>query len=74
MLFMIPTVVAVAMGGWFVVATDEDWKWKALVGGVVFVSLALQWVPALQTHFLVPLLMQCGVGIGLLIYLKAGYM
>lgn len=55
---------------YFVWFTDEDRKWKALAAGTMIVSLALEFVPALQVHFSIPLILQMLVAIWMIAYWK----
>ncbi|HUR38456.1 MAG TPA: hypothetical protein VM222_03135 [Planctomycetota bacterium] len=68
--FLIP----MALGGigsiYYVCFTEEDWKWKALAAGTMILSLALQFVPVLQVHFSIPLILQTLVAVWMVVYWK----
>jgi len=68
MILFVPLLVAFFGTAYFVFNTEEDWKWKLLAAGVLLSSLALQFVPDLHVHFLVPFLMQAAVAIVMAIY------
>jgi len=69
MVFYIPLGFSVA----FVISfwlMDEDLKWKVVATTLVAASLLMQFVPFLQVHPLVPLLIQIVVCIWMAIYWK----
>jgi hypothetical protein len=70
MMFFLPLVVSIIGTVCFVLFTDEAGKWKALAAGLVVASLLMQFYPAWQTHFLVPLAIQVVVSIWMAIYWK----
>ena len=69
MLFYLPLAISVIATGFFLFFTDEDWKWKVLALVLVGLSLGLQLIPDL-VHWLVPMLIQAGVSIWMVIYWK----
>ncbi|MSR57438.1 MAG: hypothetical protein EXS05_07180 [Planctomycetaceae bacterium] len=57
MIFLFPLALSV-IGVLFFLTADVEWKWKILAALLVVVALVLQFVPALDVHFLVPLAIQ----------------
>ncbi len=68
--FILPMVVGLVGSAYFVFFTEEDWKWKVLAAGIMAASLLLQFVPALQVHFIIPVILQTAVAIWMIIYWK----
>lgn len=68
MILFLPLLVALFGTAYFVFNTEEDWKWKVLAVGVLGASFALEFIPSLEVHFLVPFLMQAAVAIVMAIY------
>ena len=70
-LFMLlPMGLGLVGSVYYALFTDEDWKWKALAVGTMAVSFCLQFVPALQVHFTIPLILQTLVAIWMVTYWK----
>ena len=68
--FLLPMVLGLVGSAYFVFFTEEDWKWKVLAAGTMIVSLLLQFVPALQVHFIIPVILQTLVAIWMVVYWK----
>ena len=67
---LLPLALGFVGSVYYVWFTDEDRKWKALASGTMIVSLALEFVPAIQVHFSVPLILQMLVAIWMVAYWK----
>jgi hypothetical protein len=67
--FLLPLALSVISTGHFVLFTEEDWKWKLLAFGLVGTSLLLQF---LHVHFIIPLIIQVIVCVGMILYWKLG--
>jgi hypothetical protein len=50
-------ILGLVGSAYFVFFTEEDRKWKVLAAGTMAVSLLLQCVPALQVHFIIPVIL-----------------
>lgn len=70
MIFLLPLGLAVVGTGYFVFATDEDRKWKILAASLVILSVAFQFVPPLQIHWIIPVVLQTLVACWMVIYWK----
>lgn len=68
MLGLVSLATAVVGTVYFVKVTDENWKWKVLMIGLLVASLVFQFL--IPVHFLIPLITQTAVGIWVLIYWK----
>jgi hypothetical protein len=68
--FLLPMVLALVGTVFFIFFTEEDWKWKALAGGTVILSLLFQFVPALHVHFSIPPILQVLVAVWMVVYWK----
>jgi hypothetical protein len=66
--FLLPMVLGLVGSAYFVFFTEEDWKWKVLAAGTMIVSLLLQFVPTLQVHFIIPVILQTLVAIWMVVY------
>lgn len=69
MIFLFPLVLSV-VGVLFFLTTDVDWYWMLLAAGLVALSLALQFLPPLDVHFLIPLGIQIVVCLWMAVYWK----
>jgi hypothetical protein len=67
---ILPMVLGLVGSIYFVFFTEEDWKWKGLASGTMIVSLLLQFIPALQVPFIIPLVLQGLVAVWMVIYWK----
>ena len=65
--FILPAF-AVVGSAYFVIFTEEHWKWKLLIFLLAGVSLVLQFV--VPVHFVIPMLMQAVVMFWTIIYWK----
>ncbi len=68
--FFLPLVLGSIGSLYFMFLTEEDWKWKILAVGTMGVSMLLQFVPALQVHFVIPLVLQTLVSVWMVVYWK----
>jgi hypothetical protein len=62
MTFAIPLAASVWAAVWLL-TSERAVFWKLLAVGIVVAALAMQFIPAWRTHFLIPLLMQIAVAI-----------
>ncbi len=69
-MFFIPMAVALALTGYFVLATDEGPKWKATAIGVLVFSLLMQHVVSFTGSWETGVAMQSLLAIVLLLYFK----
>ena len=69
MIFLIPLAVGLGSLIW-ILMSDMDLMWKIFAGALFLGSLAFQFVPLLQIHFLIPLIMQSVLAIWGLIHFK----
>jgi hypothetical protein len=68
---MLITFAALAAGllGMVYLLTDEiALPWKILAAGIALAAIAMQFVPALRVHFLIPFLMEITVAIWGMLY------
>ena len=70
-MFFFVAVLSVVSAVFFLTA-DVDFKWKILTAAVVATSLAMQFIPVLRVHFLIPFLMQLAVCFGVSIHWRIG--
>jgi hypothetical protein len=69
-MFISAFVVGVSLWGMVVLlAGGLAWPWKTIAVAVVAAALAMQFIPALRVHFLIPFLMQIAVGLWGSLYL-----
>jgi len=69
MMFYGAVILAVIMGAWFVLWSEEDMKYRVVVAAYVAV-IGLGWFGILPLPALVPLIMSCLLVCILVLYLK----
>jgi hypothetical protein len=73
MLLYLPMII-VFVGAVVIWFQEAGIGWKITVTVIVLASLAIQWIPALQVHFVIPVVIQSLLACCLIIYWKfAGY-
>ncbi len=64
MMWLLPIVVSISSCVYFWLASDMHNRWKVLATAMVTAALAMQFTALSESvHFLVPLLMEIGVGL-----------
>ena len=61
MIFLFPLVFSVAAVGYFIIVGDYGPITLGIAVLLEAASIAMQFVPALRTHFLIPLFIQLGI-------------
>ena len=69
MILLFPLALSVIATGYFLFFTEENWKLKLFALLLVGLSLGLQLIPE-QVHWLIPMLIQAGVSLWMVIYWK----
>ena len=69
MLLFVLILAAVSVGA-FAFFTEERIHWKVLLVAILALSVCFQFVPGMQTHFIVPTLMQVFLCLCMAIYWK----
>ncbi len=62
LIFVIPMAASVWAAVWLL-TSERAVFWKSIAVGIVIAAFAMQFIPPLRTHFLIPLLMQIAVAI-----------
>jgi hypothetical protein len=69
-MFISAFVVGASLWGMVVLlAGGLAWPWKTFAVGIVVVALAMQFIPVLHVHFLIPFLLHIVVGLWGSLYL-----
>ena len=69
MIYLLPLCTSMVLTGFFLFS-DESIVWKSAALLPLLASLAMQWIPSVHTHFIIPLLIQSTLSIVLIIYYK----